>query len=179
MRTILLAVLFAAGALFSVAQQAPAPALDPQQLCAREFGDTFKLDAKFSPMIADFDGDGQEDVALVASSKNVLGGELDYHYRTIDPYDSYFGWGDPKITVQFAATNAYGTRYVLVVHNWRAPKAKFVIINLPFEKLSVARVVHRKKTMSTIHAEETGGMASDVFWDGKKYKWAPGYLGSE
>jgi hypothetical protein len=179
MRRILLAVLFAAGAILAAAQQAPAPALDAQQLCAREFGDTFKLDPKFSPMLADLDGDGKEDLVLVATSKNPLGGEVDYHYRAIDPYDAYFGWGDPKVTVQFAAGNAAGTRDVLVVHNWRAPKAKFVIINLPFDKLSVARVARKKKALNSIRAEETGGLVSDVFWDGKKYKWVPSYLGNE
>jgi hypothetical protein len=179
MRRILLAILFAASAVLTAAQQAPAPALDPLQLCAREFGDGFKLDPKFSPMLSDLDGDAQEDVVLVATSKNVLGGELDHHYRTIDPYDAYFGWGDPKVTVQFAATNAVVTHYLLVVHNWRAPKAKFVIINLPFDKLSIARLVRGKKTLNTIHAEEMGGLASDVFWDGKKYKWVPGYMAND
>ena len=179
MRRILLAILFAASALVATAQQAPAPALDPLQLCAREFGESFKLDPKFSPMLADLDGDSQEDLVLVATSRNVLGGELDYHYRTIDPYDAYFGWGDPKVTVQFAATNAVVTRYLLVAHNWRAPKAKFVIINLPFEKLSIARLVRKKKTLNTIHAEEMGGLASDVFWDGKKYKWTPSYMAND
>jgi hypothetical protein len=172
MRRILLAILIAAGAAFAASQQPPAPAPDASQLCAREFGDAFKLDPKFSPLVADLDGDSQEDLVLVATSKNPLSGEIDHHYRAIDPYDAYFGWGDTKVTVQFAATNAV-TRYVLVVHTWREPKAKFVIINLPFERLSIARVARRKKAVNSIHAEETGGLASDVFWDGRKYKWAP------
>ena len=178
MGRILFAILIAAGAVLGAAQQAPAPALDAPQLCAREFGDSFKLDPKFSPLVADLDGDGQEDLVLVATSKNPLSGEIDYHYRAIDPYTAYFGWGNPKITVQFAATSAV-TRHVLVVHNWRAPKAKFVIINLPFERLSIARVAYRKKAVSSIRAEETGGLASDVFWDGRKYKWAASYVSGD
>ena len=194
MRRILLFLLLAAAA---AAQQAPAaatqqaptpppaaqptPALDAPQLCTREFGDTFKLDPKFAPLTADLDGDGQEDLVLVATSKNPLGGELDHHYLAIDPYDSFFGFGDPKITVQFSATNALTTRYVLVVHNWRAPKAKFVIVNLPFDSLSVGKTAIKKKkiTVSTIHATEAGGLGSDVYWDGKKYKWKHGYGGNE
>jgi hypothetical protein len=180
MRRILFVVLLAAVALVSAAASAQQPpALDAKQVCAREFGDQFKLDPKFAPMTTDLDGDGQEDLVMVASSKNPLSGEVDYHYRTIDPYDSYFGWGDPKVTVQFAATNAAGTRYILVLHNWRAPKAKFVIINLPFDSLSVARVARKKKALNSIRAMETGGLASDVYWDGRKYKWAPSYMANE
>lgn len=188
MRRILLSVLFAAAAAV-VAQQAPAPApeaqttpvLDAKQLCAHEFGDQFKLDAKFAPIAVDLDGDGREDLVLVATAKNPLAGELEYHYVAIDPYDAYFGFGDPKITVQFSATNVGVTRYVLVVHNWRAPKAKFVIVNLPFDSLSTGRMAIKKKktTVNTIHAAEVGGLGSDVYWDGKKYKWEPSYLGAE
>ncbi len=177
MRRILLLLLLATAA---GAQQTPAPALDPQQICAHEFGEQFKLDAKFAPLTVDLDGDGQEDLVLVATSKNPLSGELEYHYRAIDPYDAYFGFGDPKVTVQFSATNALTTRYVLVVHNWRAPKAKFVIVNLPFDSLSAARVtIKKKKTLNSIHAVEVGGLASDVYWDGKKYKWEPSYIGQD
>jgi len=76
--------------------------------------------------------------------------------------------------MQFSATNAETTRYVLVVHNWRAPKAKFVIINLPFDSLAVGRIaIKKKKTVNTIHAVETGGLAAEVYWDGKNYKWEP------
>ncbi len=181
-RILLVAVLTAAAA----AQQTPPPAatppaLDAQQLCAKEFGEQFKLDPKFPPLVTDLDGDGQDDLILVATSKNPLSGELEYHYRAIDPYDAYFGFGDPKVTVQFSATNALTTRYVLVVHDWRAPKAKFVIVNLPFDNLSTARfaISKKKKTVNTIHAVEIGGLASDVYWDGKKYKWEPSYIGNE
>ena len=160
----------------AAAQQAPAPPLDAQQICTNEFGEQFKLEPKFPPLMADLDGDGQEDLVLVATAKNPLSGELDFHYRAIDPYDGYFGWGNVKDTVQFSATNAGTTRYVLVVHNWRAPKEKFVIINLPFDSLEVGRMAIKKKnkiTVNTIHAVELGALGADVYWDGKKYKWEP------
>ena len=128
-------VLFAAGALhsFASAQQTPAvqsmAASEAQQICAREFGEQFKLDPKFAPITADLDGDGQEDLVLVATAKNPLSGEMDYHYRAIDPYDGYFGWSNAKDTLQFSATNAGTTRYVLVVHSWRTPKDKFALLS--------------------------------------------------
>ena len=179
MRRSLLLVVVAASALAAAAgQQAPAPPLDAQQVCTHEFGEQFKLDPKYAPLRVDLDGDGQEDLVLVATAKNPLSGELDYHYRAIDPYDGYFGWGNAKDTVQFSATNVGTTRYVLVVHNWRAPKEKFVIVNLPFDSLELGRMAIKKKktTVNTIHAVEVGGLGSDVYWDGKKYKWEPSYI---
>ena len=69
---------------------------------------------------------------------------------------------------------------MLVVHNWRAPKAKFVIINLPFDSLALGRMpIKKKKTVNTIHAVELGGLGSDVYWDGKKYKWEPSYINQD
>jgi hypothetical protein len=52
---------------------APASRVDTAQVAAivkQQFGDTFTLPAKFSPLLitADFDGDGVEDVAIVANS---------------------------------------------------------------------------------------------------------------
>ena len=56
---------------------ASATAADLTQLAAiikQQFGDTFTIPAKFpTPMItADFDGDGVEDVAIVANSKDPM-----------------------------------------------------------------------------------------------------------
>jgi hypothetical protein len=180
-RSLLLVVVAVSALAAAAAQQAPAPPLDAQQICAHEFGEQFKLDPKFAPLRVDLDGDGQEDLVMVATAKNPLSGELDYHYRAIDPYDGYFGWSNVKDTIQFSATNVGTARYVLVVHDWRAPKAKFVIINLPFDSLSVGRLAIKKKktTVNTIHAVEIGGLGSDVYWDGKKYKWEPSYIAQD
>ncbi len=178
-RTLFLAVIVVSACL-AAAQQPPATTPDAVQICAHEFGDQFKVDSKFAPLIADLDGDGREDLAMVATSKNPLSGEFEFHYRAIDPYDGYFGWGNVKDTVQFSATNAGPNHFVLVIHDWRAPKAKFVIINLPFDRLSAGKIAtrRRKAGVNTIHAVELGGMSSDVYWDGKKYKWEPGYVDS-
>lgn len=180
-RSPLLVAVVASALAVAAAQQAPAPPMDAQQICTHEFGAQFKLDPKFAPLTGDMDGDGQEDLVMVATAKNPLSGELDFHYRAIDPYDGYFGWGNAKETVQFTATNAGTVRYVLVIHNWRAPKAKFVIINLPFDRLSLGRMPMKRKktTVNTIHAVETGGLAADVYWNGRKYKWEPGSVGED
>jgi len=169
-------------ACVSAAQQPPAAAAnaDFQQLVTREFGAAFTLDAKFAPIFADLDGDGVEDVVLIATGKNPLLDAVDLHYQVLDPYDAYFGYGNPRITAQFAITNVGPPLYLLVVHNWRQPRAKFVIINLPFEKLSLGRVaLKKKKSIPAIRAEETGGLTADVFWDGKKYRWEPDYMSEQ
>jgi hypothetical protein len=168
-RSLLLIVVVASALGAAAAQQAPAPPLDAQQVCTKEFGEQFKLSPKFAPLKGDLDGDGQEDLVMVATAKNPLSGELDFHYRAIDPYDGYFGWGNVKDTIQFTATNAGTALYVLVIHNWRAPNS-----------LEVGRLAVNKKkkiAVDTIHAVELGGLGSDVYWDGKKYKWEPSYIG--
>jgi hypothetical protein len=181
MRKILLPLAFAAACISACAQQLPVPTVDMQQTCTREFGEQFKLDPRFAPLTMDLDGDGRDDLVMVATAKNPLAGEMQYRYRAIDPYDGYFGWAHVKDTVQFSATNATVTRFVLVIHDWRAPKAKFVIINLPFDQLSTGQVASRKKksALATIHAVEVGGLSADVYWDGKKYKWEPSYINAD
>jgi hypothetical protein len=66
-------------------------------------------------------------------------------------------------------------KFILIVHSWKAatPKAKLVVINLPFEKLSIMRVpAKKKKIVPAIAAEDLGGLMSAIYWDGKKYKWS-------
>ncbi len=159
------------------ATQPPAAgAPDAQELVTREFGKSFTVFPKFAPMFADVDNDGQEDAVIVVTSKTPLVDEVEFKYRAIDPYDAYWGWGKAHDTVQFSATNVGPVLFLAIVHNWRAPKAKFLVINLPFEKLGLSRVTLKKKPILSIHAVETTGLESDLFWDGKKYKWEPGYI---
>ena len=106
----------------------------------REFGKTFTIVPGFAPVVGDFDGDGTQDLAVVVASKTPLVDELEFHYKAIDPYDAYWGWGNAHETVKFSATDAVATRYVAVVHSWQKPAAKFLVINLPFEKLTASRV---------------------------------------
>ncbi len=177
------AVLFLLTAVAAAQEATKAPDPAPsgetlQQLVAREFGPTFEL-LDFPPLLMDVDGDGAEDAVIIATSKNPLLDAGELHYKVVDPYDDYFGLGDPKITAGFSPTNPGPPRYLLVIHTWRnaTPKAKFVIINVPFEKLSAGRVLRKKKPVAAITAEEAGGITAAVYWDGKKYKWQPTFLG--
>jgi hypothetical protein len=158
------------------AKEADTQPPDAQQLITREFGKSFTVAPGIAPMYGDMDGDGLEDAVIVVRSEAPLVDEVDFHYRPIDPYDAYWGWGNPKETVQFSATSTGPLRYIAIIHNWRAPKSKFLVINLPFEKLVLSRVMVKKKPVLALHTIESSGLESDLFWDGKKYKWNPGYI---
>ena len=172
-------------ALACVAQQTPAPAKTAidSGFVHKQFGTEFTLVPSAVPLMADLDGDQVEDLVVVAKAKNPLVDEAEHSYKVLDPYDSFFGVGDPKITSQFGAEEPDRRGLVLlIVHGsgaeaWRAetPKAKFVIINLPFRQVSIKRIQIKKKLVSSVYAEEAGGtqMTSVIFFDGKKYKYQP------
>lgn len=149
----------------------------------KQFGTEFTLDSDYPSLAADLDNDGVEDIVTVARVKNPLADEADFNYKVLDPYNNFFGVGDPRITTQFGSVDPSRRGLVLcIIHGtsseaWRAaqPKAKFVIINLPFQRLSAKRIQIRKKKVAAIYAEETGGdqMTSVIYFDGKKYKYQP------
>lgn len=181
-RTLLfvLAIGFASHVL---AQAGPtAPSVD-QKFVEKQFGPEFTLLSDYPPVTGDLDGDGVQDIVIPAKAKSVLIGEAEYDYKTLDPYTSFFGFGDPKVTSEFASEDPrYHGFVLLVIHGagadaWRAekPKAKFVIINLPYKMVAVKRILFRKKKINAIYAEETGAdqMTSAVFFDGKSYKYEP------
>jgi hypothetical protein len=155
--------------------------VDPKAYVLEQFGPSLTYLPKFPPIIADFDGDGTEDIALVVTGKDPLLDEAQFHYKTIDPYNAFFGWSDPKDTLQFATAEAE-PRFVAIIQNWRAatPRAKFVVINLTFEKLYLSRYLNKKKkVVPAIELEDRTGLTSDVFWNGKQWKWADKSLKTE
>jgi hypothetical protein len=149
----------------------------------KEFGSTCTLMPGPPQVKADMDGDGIEDLVLAAHCTNVLADQAELNFSVIDPYNGFYGYGNTKITTQFASEDP-ATRglVLLIIHGagteaWRAatPKAKFVIINLPFKQITVKKLTVKKKTLMAIYADETGGdhMTSATFWDGKKYRYQP------
>jgi hypothetical protein len=149
----------------------------------KQFGSTCTLMPGPPQMKADLDGDGIEDLIVAAHCTNALTDQVDKNFVVIDPYNSFYGYGNTRITTQFSSEDP-ATRglVLLVIHGsgpeaWRAatPKAKFVIINLPFKQIAVKKLTVKKKTLMAIYADETGGdhMTSAIFWDGKKYRYQP------
>ncbi len=169
----------------ALAQQAPPPptsAVD-DDFIQKQFGSTCKLMAGPPQLKADLDGDGIEDLVVAAHCTNPLADQADDNFTVIDPYNTFYGYGNTKITTQFASEDP-ATRglVLLVIHGagpeaWRAatPKAKFVIINLPFKQIAVKKFMVKKKQVMAIYAEETTAdrMTSATFWDGKKYRYQP------
>src|SRR3954467_10944969 len=117
----------------SVYSQEPAtkigtsPLSPVQKVVLDQFGEGFKLDAAYAPLTADFDGDGTEDLALVVTAKAPLANSLEKNFKVVDPYDAYFGFGDPKVTTKFSDFGDGSAHCVVVMHDWRtgAPRLKF------------------------------------------------------
>jgi hypothetical protein len=171
------------------ASTAPATSADQTQLAAlmkQQFGDTFTLPAKFpTPLItADFDGDGVEDVAIVANSKDPIPDSYAFKYEVADPYHAYFGFGNPKYTSSFRADPEHNHHLLVIFgsgkEGWHAatPKSKFVLINVPFDTLEVGRMLISKKKppIFVIKALESQVMDSAIWWEAKKkrWRWEPG-----
>lgn len=157
---------------------------DVTQLAAivkQQFGDTFTIPAKVStPVItADFDGDGVEDIAIVANSKDPLPDSYAFKYEVADPYHAYFGFGNPKLTSTFSVDPEHAHHLLVIFGSgkeaWHAatPKGKFVLINVPFDTLEVGRMLISKKKppIFVIKAIESQVMDSAVWWEAKKKRW--------
>lgn len=153
----------------------------------KHFSDSCSLVPQWPPMTGDLNGDGVEDIVIVAHCKNALIDQDENNYQVIDPLDAYFGYGNPKITTGFAPDDPKLRGIaLLVIHGsgaegWRSstPQAKFVIINLAVKTITVKKMkISKKKTATAIYVEEAGAsqMTSAIFWDGKKYRYDP--LGS-
>ena len=149
----------------------------------KQFGATCSLMPGPQPLIGDLDGDGIDDLVVVARCKNPAIDQTENNFTIVDPYNAFFGYGDTRITSQFASEDPKLRGIVLlVIHGdgaaaWHAdkPKAKFVILNLPFKEIQLRKLAVKRKKVLAIYAEETGSdnMTSATFWDGKKYHYAP------
>jgi hypothetical protein len=161
--------------------QSPAPAVTDEYV-HKEFGEDCSLLGGPPQFVGDLDGDGVEDLVVAARCKNPMADQADYGFRVTDPYDSFLGFGDVKVTSTFASDEPERKGVcLLIVHGvgpqaWRSdkPKPKFVMINLPFKTVAVKRLALKKKTVLGIYMEERGEgeqTSSVIFWDGKKYRY--------
>ena len=137
--------------------------------------------------VADLNADGADDLIVAAKCKNPMADRDEYGFVVADPYDTFMGFGDVRVTSTFAsdAPERRGLSLLIIQgadkDGWRAetPKAKFLLINLPFKALTVKRLTVKKKTLLGVYMEESGegeNTSSVLFWDGKKYRYQP--LGS-
>lgn len=168
-------------ALPMLAQSAPPPAPafgDPAAYLAQQFGPSFKVDPSFPPMFGDLDGDGKEDVVLVGTSSTPMMSQSQFGFKVEDPYDAYFGTGDPRITTQFTLHFDGSSRCFLIVLDWRHLQAKskvttkFVLINTPFEVARIVPLRFKKKNIHAIEVIDRSTLHSLLFWAGKRWVWS-------
>jgi hypothetical protein len=144
----ILAVLFLSiASLAQVPKASSAAATVDDAFVQKAFGSTCTLMPGPHPLTADLDGDGIQDIVIVARCTNPLLDQDQDNFQLIDPYNAFFGYGNPRITSQFASEDPERRGLVLlIIHGdgpqaWRSPtpKAKFVIINLPFKQVMVRK----------------------------------------
>jgi hypothetical protein len=166
----------------------PAPPID-DKFVHEHFGKEFTLMPEFPAMVGDLNGDGIEDLVLAARAKSPMLDAGGFGYTVSDPYHSFYGFGDPKVTAAFTSDDPTRKSIVLLIihgagsEGWRSgtPKGKFVLINIPVQSVSLRRLKMKKKIIMAIGVEEYGGdkTTSAVFFDGnlKKntgaYKYQP------
>jgi hypothetical protein len=159
----------------------PSPAVTDEYI-HKQFGDNCSLLPGPAQFVADMDDDGVDDLVIAAKCKNPMADRAEYNFVVADPYDSFLGYNDVKVTSTFASDEPERRGVsLLIVHGvgadaWRSatPKAKFLLINLPFSTLTVKRMTLKKRTVLGVYMEEKGegeGTSSVVFWDGKKYRY--------
>jgi hypothetical protein len=165
----------------------PEPAVTDEYV-HKEFGENCSLLAGPPQFVGDLDGDGVDDLVVAARCKNPMADQAEYGFHVADPYNSFLGFGEVKVTSTFASDvpERKGVS-LLIVHGvgeeaWRSEKEKpkFLLINLPFKNLTVKRLAVKKRTVLGIYMEEKGegeNTSSVIFWDGKKYHYQ--ILGSD
>jgi len=191
-RRFLLPALACLLASFAAAQKKPAPAPPAHakspspavtdEFIKKQFGDSCTLLDGPPQFVGDLDGDGIDDLVVAARCKDPMRDKDEYDFSVTDPYHAFFGYGNVKITSTFASDvpERKGVS-LLIVHGdgkdaWRAekPKAKFLMIELPFRTLAVKRLALKKRTVLGVFMEEAGEgdeTSSVLFWDGKKYRY--------
>jgi hypothetical protein len=184
MRKLFLLLVFSVAVFASAVSQVPsADRKVDNDFVHQQFGNDFTLVSEVPAVFGDLDGDGVEDVVIAARCKNAMLDQAEHNYTVLDPYYDFFGFGDPRVTTTFSEPDpARRGLVVLIIHGdgaktWRSetPKAKFVIVNLPFKTISVRKMRLKKKSIEAVYVEEASEMenSSALFFDGKKFRYVP------
>lgn len=148
----------------------------------QQFGENCSLLPGPPQYVGDLDGDGIDDLVVAARCKNPMADRDEYSFVVADPFDTALGFGDVKVTSTFSSDEPDRRGLsLLIIHgaekdSWQAetPKAKFLLINLPFKTITVKRFALKKRTVLGVYMEEQGegeNTTSVLYWDGKKYRY--------
>ena len=170
--------------LVAQALSAQPPALPDNDFVHQQFGDSCSLDPQWKPVTGDLNADGVEDIVMVARCTNPVIDQDEKDFKVIDPMNSFYGYGDPKVTSGFGQTDPRlkGVS-LLIIHGagaeaWRSatPQAKFVVINIAVKTVAVKKMkINKKKSTAAIYVQEATAdqTTSAIYWDGKKYRYEP------
>jgi hypothetical protein len=183
MRKVSSLLAFSVALLLPAFGQTPAPRAIDNDFVQKQFGNQFTLLSGGETAVGDLDGDGVEDIIIAARCKSPMLDQAEHNYTVMDPYNDFFGYGDPKLTTTFSAVDPSQRNLVVLViygsgkDGWRAeaPKAKFVIVNLPYRAISIRKLKLRKRTVEAVYVEEASdtGDNSALVFDGKKFRYVP------
>ena len=140
--------------------KSPSPAVT-DEFIHKQFGDNCSLMPGPPQFVADLDDDGVDDLVVAARCKNPMADKDEYSFVVADPFDTSLGYTDIKVTSGFGSDEPERKGLsLLIIHGaekdgWQAekPKAKFLLINLPFKTLTVKRLATKKKTILGIYME--------------------------
>jgi hypothetical protein len=182
-RAFLLLAFGAATLLPAFGQGQPAARKIDNEFVQKQFGKEFTLLPEFGAVFGDLNGDSVEDIVIAARCKNPMLDQGEHNYTVMDPYYDFFGYGEPSVTTKFSASDpANRGLVVLIIHGsgpdgWRSatPKAKYVIVNLPYRTISVRKMKLHKRTIEAVYIEEASdfGESSALFFDGRKFRYVP------
>src|SRR5579864_3591021 len=115
--------------------KSPSPAVT-DELIQKQFGENCSVLAGMPQFVADLDADGVEDLVVAARCKNPMADKDEYSFTVADPYNSFLGYSDIKVTSSFASDEPERRGLILlIIHGsekdaWPSekPKAKFLLI---------------------------------------------------
>jgi hypothetical protein len=163
---------------------AQSPATPDNDFVHQQFGDSCSLDPQWKPITGDLNADGVEDIVMIARCTNPVIDQDEKDFKVIDPMNSFYGYGNPKVTSGFGQTDPRLKGIsLLIIHGagtdaWRSatPQAKYVVINIAVKTIAVKKMkINKKKSTAAIYVQEAAAdqMNSAIYWDGKKYRYEP------